>query len=63
MQCQEESRTQQREFEESKKQMEEDSDCEIQDMRLRHGRLLTAERETNLKMKGETGTMKKKVQG
>ncbi|XP_042564894.1 cilia- and flagella-associated protein 57 [Clupea harengus] len=59
-QCQEESRTQQREFEESKKQMEEDSDCEIQDMRLRHGRLLTAERETNLKMKGETGTMKKK---
>ncbi|XP_062412142.1 cilia- and flagella-associated protein 57-like [Sardina pilchardus] len=59
-QCQEEARTQLREFEESKRQMEEDSDREIQDLRLHYQRLLTAEKETNLKMKGDTGIMKKK---
>ncbi|XP_041912329.1 cilia- and flagella-associated protein 57-like isoform X1 [Alosa sapidissima] len=59
-QCQEEARMQLREFEESKRQMEEDSDHEIQDLHLRYERLLTEERETNLKMKGDTGIIKKK---
>uniref|UniRef100_A0A8C7F2S6 Cilia and flagella associated protein 57 n=1 Tax=Oncorhynchus kisutch TaxID=8019 RepID=A0A8C7F2S6_ONCKI len=59
-QCQEESRIQAREFEESRKQMEEDGDREIQDIRVRYERWLRDERETNMRMKRDTGIMKKK---
>ncbi|CAB1323901.1 unnamed protein product [Coregonus sp. 'balchen'] len=59
-QCQEESRIQGREFEESRKQMEEDGDREIQDIRIRYERWLKDERETNMRLKGDTGIMKKK---
>uniref|UniRef100_A0A4W5P762 Cilia and flagella associated protein 57 n=1 Tax=Hucho hucho TaxID=62062 RepID=A0A4W5P762_9TELE len=59
-QCQEESRIQAREFEESRKQMEEDGDREIQDIRIRYERWLRDERETNMRMKRDTGIMKKK---
>ncbi|KAM9530529.1 cilia- and flagella-associated protein 57-like [Salvelinus alpinus] len=59
-QCQEESRIQAREFEESRKQMEEDGDREIQDIRIRYEKWLRDERETNMRMKRDTGIMKKK---
>ncbi|XP_071011263.1 cilia- and flagella-associated protein 57-like [Oncorhynchus clarkii lewisi] len=59
-QCQEESRIKGREFEESRKQMEEDGDREIQDIRIRYERWLKDERETNMRMKGDTSIMKKK---
>ena len=51
------------EFEESRKQIEEDGDREIQDMRVRYERWLKEERDGNLRMKGENGILKKKVQG
>uniref|UniRef100_A0A8K9XIH5 Cilia and flagella associated protein 57 n=1 Tax=Oncorhynchus mykiss TaxID=8022 RepID=A0A8K9XIH5_ONCMY len=57
--CQEESRIKGREFEESRKQMEEDGDREIQDIRIRYERWLKDERETNMRMKGDTSIMKK----
>ncbi|KAK1165059.1 hypothetical protein AOXY_G13492 [Acipenser oxyrinchus oxyrinchus] len=59
-QCQDESRQQVREFDESKKQMEEDGDREIQDIRIKYERLLRDEKETSLRLKGETGLMRKK---
>uniref|UniRef100_W5MH82 Cilia- and flagella-associated protein 57 n=1 Tax=Lepisosteus oculatus TaxID=7918 RepID=W5MH82_LEPOC len=59
-QCQDESRQQVREFEESKKQMEEDGDREIQDIRIKYERRLRDEKETNMRLKGETGIMRKK---
>ncbi|XP_029582256.1 cilia and flagella associated protein 57 [Salmo trutta] len=59
-QCQDESRQQVREFEESKKQMEEDGDREIQDIRIKYERKLRVEKEINLRLKGETGVMRKK---
>ncbi|XP_042164207.1 cilia- and flagella-associated protein 57 [Oncorhynchus tshawytscha] len=59
-QCQDESRQQMREFEESKKQMEEDGDREIQDIRIKYERKLRVEKEINLRLKGETGVMRKK---
>ncbi|MBN3282186.1 CFA57 protein, partial [Polyodon spathula] len=59
-QCQDESRQQVREFDESKKQMEEDGDREIQDIRIKYERQLRDEKETSLRLKGETGLMRKK---
>ncbi|XP_072543115.1 cilia- and flagella-associated protein 57 isoform X2 [Salminus brasiliensis] len=59
-QCQDESRQQVREFEEIKKQMEEDGDRELQDIRVKYERKLREEKDTNVKLKGETGVMKKK---
>ncbi|XP_018608707.1 cilia- and flagella-associated protein 57 [Scleropages formosus] len=59
-QCQEESRQQVREFEECKKQMEEDGEREIQDIRIKYERKLREEKEANLRLKGETGVMRKK---
>ncbi|MBN3302205.1 CFA57 protein, partial [Amia calva] len=58
--CQDESREQVREFEESKKQMEEDGDREIQDIRIKYEKRLRNEKEANLRLKGETGIMRKK---
>ena len=60
-QCQEESQQQVREFEEAKKQIEEDSDHEIQSIRLKYERMLRDEKEMSLCLKGETGIMRKKV--
>ena len=42
--------------------MEEDGDREIQDIRVRYERWLRDERETNMRMKRDTGIMKKKVE-
>lgn len=42
--------------------MEEDGDREIQDIRIRYERWLSDERETNKRMKRDTGIMKKKVE-
>ncbi|MCI4377754.1 hypothetical protein PGIGA_G00207350 [Pangasianodon gigas] len=59
-QCQDESQQQLREFEEIKKQIEEDSDLELHDIRVKYERKLWEEKETNLKLNGETRVMKKK---
>ncbi|XP_053484612.1 cilia- and flagella-associated protein 57 isoform X3 [Ictalurus furcatus] len=59
-QCQDESQQQLREFEEMKKQTEEDGDLELHDIRVRYERKLWEEKETNLKLNGETRVMKKK---
>ncbi|KAI5103733.1 cilia- and flagella-associated protein 57, partial [Silurus meridionalis] len=59
-QCQDESRQQLREFEEINKQMEEDGDMELHDIRIKYERKLWDEKETNLKLSGETRVMKKK---
>lgn len=50
-----------REFEELKKQIEEDGDLELHDIRVKYERKLWEEKETNLKLNGETRVMKKKV--
>lgn len=50
-----------REFEEIKKQIEEDGDLELLDIRVKYERQLWEEKETNLKLNGETRVMKKKV--
>ncbi|KAM6948696.1 cilia- and flagella-associated protein 57-like [Aplochiton taeniatus] len=59
-QTQDELRQQVREFEESKKQIEEDGDRELHEIRLKYERQLHNEKEINLRLKGETGIMKKK---
>lgn len=41
--------------------MEEDSDLELHDIRVKYERKLWEEKETNLKLNGETRVMKKKV--
>ena len=56
-----ESREQNKEYEETKKQIEEDADREILDIKNNYEIQLRREREENLKLKGETGIMKKKV--
>lgn len=56
-----ESREQNKEYEETKKQIEEDSDREILDIKNNYEIQLRREREENIKLKGETGIMKKKV--
>ncbi|CAL8343815.1 unnamed protein product [Merluccius merluccius] len=60
-QCQDEARQQRREFEEDKRQTEEDADQEIQGLRLRYEKRLYGEKETNLTLRGETGIMKKQL--
>jgi hypothetical protein len=62
-QAQEDVRQQLREFEETKKQIEEDEDREIQDIKTKYERKLRDEKESNLRLKGETGIMRKKVSG
>lgn len=59
----EEGRQQQREYEETKKQIEEDADREILDIKNKYERKLREEKESNLRLKGETGIMRKKVNG
>uniref|UniRef100_A0A8C3TAC3 Cilia- and flagella-associated protein 57 n=1 Tax=Chelydra serpentina TaxID=8475 RepID=A0A8C3TAC3_CHESE len=54
------ARQQLREFEETKKQIEEDEDREIQEIKIKYERRLREERESNLRLKGETGIMRKK---
>lgn len=59
-QANDESREQNKEYEETKKQIEEDSDREILDIKNNYEIQLRREREENIKLKGETGIMKKK---
>ncbi|KXJ18311.1 cilia- and flagella-associated protein 57 [Exaiptasia diaphana] len=59
-QSQEEARQQLREYEETKKQIEEDADREILDIKNKYERRLREEKEANLRLKGETGIMRKK---
>ncbi|KAK2860815.1 hypothetical protein Q7C36_004981 [Tachysurus vachellii] len=59
-QCQDASQQQLREFEEIKTQIEEDGDLELHDIRVKYERKLWEEKETNLKLGGETRVMKKK---
>lgn len=61
LQSQEETRQQLREYEETKKQIEEDADREILDIKNKYERRLREEKEANLRLKGETGIMRKKV--
>ncbi|VTJ60870.1 Hypothetical predicted protein [Marmota monax] len=56
----EDVRQQLREFEETKKQIEEDEDREIQDIKIKYEKKLREEKESNLRLKGETGIMRKK---
>ncbi|XP_048671545.1 cilia- and flagella-associated protein 57 isoform X4 [Marmota marmota marmota] len=58
--AQEDVRQQLREFEETKKQTEEDEDREIQDIKIKYEKKLREEKESNLRLKGETGIMRKK---
>ncbi|KAJ8011195.1 hypothetical protein DPEC_G00055650 [Dallia pectoralis] len=58
--CQEESSQQVREFDETKKQMEEDWDREVHNIRIQYERKLREEKEISMRLKGETGVMKKK---
>jgi hypothetical protein len=60
-QANDEARQQSREYEETKKQIEEDSDREILDIKNKYERRLRDEKEANMRLKGETGIMKKKV--
>ncbi|XP_013398082.1 cilia- and flagella-associated protein 57 [Lingula anatina] len=54
------ARNAQKEYEETKRQIEEDADREILDIKNRYERLLRDEKESNLRLKGESGIMKKK---
>ena len=53
-------RAQLREFEETKFQLEEDADREIDQQKGRYEARLAHEREVSLRLKGENGIMKKK---
>lgn len=55
-----EARQHQREYEETKKQIEEDADREILDIKNKYERKLRDEIETNMRLKGESGIMRKK---
>ncbi|XP_066865808.1 cilia- and flagella-associated protein 57 isoform X1 [Kogia breviceps] len=57
---QEDVRQQLREFEETKKQIEEDEDREIQGIKTKYEKKLRDEKESNLRLRGETGIMRKK---
>ncbi|KAK7099818.1 cilia- and flagella-associated protein 57-like [Littorina saxatilis] len=59
-QSNDEARQQSREYEETKKQIEEDADREILDIKNKYERRLRDEKEANMRLKGETGIMKKK---
>ena len=56
-QAHDESRQQNREYEETKRQIEEDADREILDIKNKYERRLRDEKEANMKLKGETGTL------
>uniref|UniRef100_H2ZKC7 Cilia- and flagella-associated protein 57 n=1 Tax=Ciona savignyi TaxID=51511 RepID=H2ZKC7_CIOSA len=60
-QANDEARQQQREYEETKRQIEEDADREILDIKNKYERRLRDEIETNMRLKGESGIMRKKV--
>lgn len=47
--------------EEIKKQIEEDEDQEILEMKIKYERQLMEEKESNLQLKGEIGVMNKRV--
>jgi hypothetical protein len=49
-----------RESEATTQQIEDDSDREIMQLKTGYEKLLHEERETNLRLRGETGVMKKK---
>ncbi|XP_052776281.1 cilia- and flagella-associated protein 57-like isoform X2 [Mya arenaria] len=59
-QANDETRQQTHEYEETKKQIEEDADREILDIKNKYERRLRDEKEANMRLKGETGIMKKK---
>ncbi|XP_025110126.1 cilia- and flagella-associated protein 57-like [Pomacea canaliculata] len=59
-QSNDEARQQNREYEEMKKQIEEDADREILDIKNKYERRLRDEKEANMRLKGETGIMRKK---
>uniref|UniRef100_A0A0B7A6G0 Cilia- and flagella-associated protein 57 n=1 Tax=Arion vulgaris TaxID=1028688 RepID=A0A0B7A6G0_9EUPU len=59
-QSSDEAQQQTREYEETKKQIEEDGDREILDIKHHFERKLREEKEANLRLKGETGIMRKK---
>jgi len=59
-QAQMEAKEQQRESEETKKQIEEDGDREILDIKNKYEKRLRDEQETNLKLKNDSGIMRKK---
>ncbi|XP_064626846.1 cilia- and flagella-associated protein 57-like [Lineus longissimus] len=59
-QANDEARQQNREYEETKRQIEEDADREILDIKNKYERRLRDEKEANMRLKGETGIMKKK---
>ena len=60
-QAQDEHRHLQKESNEMRQQIEEDSDREILDIRNRYERKLRDEKEENMRIKGDFGIMKKKV--
>lgn len=47
--------------EEIKKQIEEDEDREILEMKIKYERRLVEQKESNLQLKGEIGVMNKRV--
>ncbi len=55
-------RIQVRAVEEILKQTEEDADKEILEMKTKYEKLLRTEREANVRMRGESGIVKKKLQ-
>jgi WD40 repeat protein len=59
-QSQDETKQQHKESEETKRQIEEDADRELLNMRIRHEQTVHEQQETNQKLKGENGILKKK---
>ncbi|XP_033738759.1 cilia- and flagella-associated protein 57-like [Pecten maximus] len=59
-QAHDEARQSLKEYEETKKQIEEDADREILDIKNNYEIRLRAEKEDNIKLRGESGIMKKK---
>jgi len=60
-QANDESRQNQKEYEETRRQIEEDADREILDIKNKYERRLRDEKESNNRLKGETGILRKKV--
>ena len=60
-QAMDESRQNQKEYEETRRQIEEDADREILDIKNKYERRLRDEKESNNRLKSETGILKKKV--
>ena len=56
-----EAKEAQRESEETRKQIEEDGDREMLDTKNKYEKRLRDEQETNLKLKNDSGIMRKKV--